>query len=27
LQAMALMTDGDNTRSQLATWYGDITLH
>ena len=27
LQAMALMTDGDNTLSQLATWYGDITLH
>ena len=27
LQALALMTDGDNTQSQLATWYGDITLH
>ena len=27
LQAMAVMTDGDNTRSQLATWYGDIHLH
>lgn len=26
LQALALMTDGDNTQSQLATWYGDITL-
>ena len=24
LQAMALMTDGDNTQSQLTTWYGDI---
>jgi hypothetical protein len=27
LQALALMTDGDNTQSQLATWYGDIVLH
>jgi Protein of unknown function (DUF3047) len=27
LQAMAVMTDGDNTQSQLDTWYGDITLH
>ena len=27
LQAMAVMTDGDNTQSQLSTWYGDITLH
>lgn len=27
LQALALMTDGDNTQSQLATWYGDVTLH
>ena len=27
LQALALMTDGDNTQSQLATWYGEITLH
>jgi hypothetical protein len=27
LQALALMTDGDNTKSQLATWYGEITLH
>jgi hypothetical protein len=27
LQAMAVMTDGDNTQSQLATWYGDISLH
>jgi len=27
LQAMAVMTDGDNTQSQLATWYGDIRLH
>ncbi|MES2959831.1 MAG: DUF3047 domain-containing protein [Pseudomonadota bacterium] len=27
LQAMAVMTDGDNTQSQLATWYGEITLH
>jgi hypothetical protein len=26
LQAMAVMTDGDNTRSQLATWYGEIKL-
>ena len=26
LQAMALMTDGDNTQSRLATWYGDIVL-
>jgi Protein of unknown function (DUF3047) len=26
LQAMAVMTDGDNTQSQLATWYGEITL-
>lgn len=27
LQAMAVMTDGDNTQSQLTTWYGDIALH
>jgi Protein of unknown function (DUF3047) len=27
LQAMAVMTDGDNTQSQLSTWYGDITLY
>jgi Protein of unknown function (DUF3047) len=27
LQAMAMMTDGDNTQSQLATWYGEISLH
>jgi hypothetical protein len=27
LQAMAVMTDGDNTGSALETWYGDITLH
>lgn len=27
LQAMAFMTDGDNTQSQLITWYGDIALH
>ena len=27
LQAMAVMTDGDNTQSQLATWYGEISLH
>jgi Protein of unknown function (DUF3047) len=27
LQAMAVMTDGDNTQSRLSTWYGDITLH
>jgi Protein of unknown function (DUF3047) len=27
LQALALMTDGDNTQSQLATWYGEIILH
>ena len=26
LQAMAVMTDGDNTQSQLATWYGEIVL-
>jgi hypothetical protein len=26
LQAMAVMTDGDNTHSQLATWYGEIRL-
>jgi hypothetical protein len=26
LQAIAVMTDGDNTQSQLATWYGEITL-
>lgn len=24
LQAVALMTDGDNTRSHLRTWYGEI---
>jgi hypothetical protein len=27
LEAMAMMTDGDNTQSQLVTWYGEITLH
>ena len=27
LQAVALMTDGDNTSSQLSTWYRDIVLH
>jgi hypothetical protein len=27
LQALALMTDGDNTQSQLATWYGEIIFH
>jgi predicted lipoprotein with Yx(FWY)xxD motif len=27
LQALALMTDGDNTQSQLATWYGEVILH
>ena len=27
LQAMAVMTDGDNTQSQLSTWYGDISWH
>ena len=27
LLAMAVMTDGDNTQSQLATWYGEIILH
>lgn len=27
LQVVALMTDGDNTESQLDTWYGEITLH
>ncbi len=27
LQAMAVMTDGDNTQSQVNTWYGDISLH
>lgn len=26
LQAIALMTDGDNTQSQLATWYGEVKL-
>ena len=26
LQAMAVMTDGDNTGSALETWYGNITL-
>ena len=25
-QAMAVMTDADNTQSQLATWYGEIML-
>ena len=24
LQAVAVMTDGDNTQSQLSTWYGEI---
>lgn len=27
LLAVALMTDGDNTSSQLSTWYRDIVLH
>ncbi len=27
LEAMAVMTDGDNTGSALETWYGEITLH
>jgi len=27
LQAVAVMTDGDNTQSQLYTWYGDIEIH
>lgn len=27
LQAVAFMTDGDNTQSRLSTWYGDIALH
>ena len=27
LQALAFMTDGDNTQSQITTWYGDIVLH
>jgi hypothetical protein len=27
LRAMAVMTDGDNNRSQPATWYGEITLY
>ena len=27
LQAVAIMTDGDNTQSQLRTWYGDIEIH
>ena len=27
LQALAVMTDGDNTQSQITTWYGDIVLH
>lgn len=27
LQAVAMMTDGDNTQSQLSTWYGDIEFH
>lgn len=27
LQAVAVMTDGDNTQSQLNTWYGDIEFH
>ena len=27
LQAVAIMTDGDNTQSQLNTWYGDIEIH
>ncbi len=26
LQAVALMTDGDNTGSQLSTWYRDVVL-
>lgn len=26
LQSMAVMTDGDNTQSQLSTWYGEIKL-
>lgn len=27
LQAVAVMTDGDNTQSQLSTWYGAIEIH
>jgi Protein of unknown function (DUF3047) len=27
LQALAVMTDGDNTGSALDTWYGEITLY
>ncbi len=27
LQAVAMMTDSDNTQSQLITWYGDIEFH
>ncbi len=27
LQAVAIMTDGDNTQSQLTTWFGDIEIH
>ena len=27
LQAIAVMTDGDNTQSRLSTWYGDISLY
>jgi hypothetical protein len=27
LQAVGLMTDGDNTQSTLSTWYRDVTFH
>jgi hypothetical protein len=27
LQAVAVMTDGDNTGAALETWYGEITVH
>ena len=27
LQAVAFMTDGNNTQSRLSTWHGDIALH
>jgi hypothetical protein len=27
LQAIGLMTDADNTRSSLSTWYRDVILH